>query len=248
MTGRPVYRCESEVSQQHLSAATIARDSLLVPWRINALDPSVLFTSLYCGLVYGIFYSFFEVFPLVYIDIYGMNWGEMGLVFLTVLVAVGVVGVPYLTFIHFVVDPAVREGRHLEPEVRLIPGVCASVLLPVGLFIFAWTARAGIHWIVPTIGVLFTTGAVCIIIQCIYVYLSLAYPRYAASIIGANTFCRGVVALASILWSTPLYHALGVSRSTSLLGGLCGGCILGMVFLWRWGAALRRRSRFAVAD
>lgn len=242
------YKSQSEISQQHLSAATIARNSLMIPWKINLLDPSVLFTSLYCGLIYAIFYSFFEVFPFVYVDIYGMNWGEMGLVFMSVLVAVLVAGVPYLSFIHFVVNRAVREGRQLEPEVRLVPAVFASFFVPIGLFLFAWTARPEIHWIVPSIGVMLSSGGFCIIIQSIFVYLSLAYPQYAASLLGANTFCRAGMALASVLWSTPLYDTLGVSKGTSLLGGLCSGCIIGVFVLWSKGAALRKRSRFAVAE
>ncbi|KAH7139800.1 major facilitator superfamily domain-containing protein [Dactylonectria estremocensis] len=244
----PTYKSQSEITQQHLSAPTIARNSLMIPWKINFLDPSVLFTSLYCGFVYAIFYSFFEVFPLVYVDMYGMNWGEMGLVFMSVLIAVVVAGGPYLAFIHFVVNRAVREGRPLEPEVRLIPAVFASFFVPSGLFLFAWTARPDIHWIVPSIGVMFSSGGVCIIIQSIYVYLSLAYPQYAASLLGANTFCRAAMALAAVLWSSPLYKTLGVAKGTSLLGGLCAGCIIGVFVLWLKGAALRKRSRFAVTD
>ncbi|KAH7013102.1 major facilitator superfamily domain-containing protein [Ilyonectria destructans] len=248
LTGNSAYQTEKEIAQKDLTAASIAKASLLVPWKVNLLDPSVLFTSLYCSLVYGIFYSFFEVFPLVYMDMYGMNWGEMGLIFLSVLVAVIVAGVPYLTFIHIVVNRATRQGRQLLPEVRLIPAVVASFFMPVGLFLFAWTARPNVHWIVPTVGVMLASGSFCIIIQSIFVYLSLAYPQYAASLLGANTFCRAVIALAAILWSPPLYRTLGVARGTSLIAGLCVGCIAGMMVLWLKGPELRRRSRFAVGD
>ncbi|KAF4461137.1 multdrug transfer [Fusarium albosuccineum] len=248
LTGDPAYQTKTEIAQRDLTPARIAKESLLIPWKVNLLDPSVLFTSLYCSLVYAIFYSFFEVFPLVYIDIYGMNWGEMGLIFLSVLIAVIVAGVPYLSFIHLVVNRTTRQGRQLLPEVRLIPAVVASFFMPIGLFLFAWTARPGIHWIVPSVGVMLASGAECIIIQSIFVYLSLAYPQFAASLLGANTFCRAVVALGAILWSGPLYRALGVAKGTSLLAGLCVGCIIGMMVLWLKGPELRRRSRFAVGD
>ncbi|KAM5347223.1 hypothetical protein ACJ41O_010228 [Fusarium nematophilum] len=220
LTGNSAYRTETEIAQRDLTSGSIAKASLLIPWKVNLLDPSVLFTSLYCGLVYAIFYSFFEVFPLVYMDMHGMNWGEMGLVFLSVLIAVVIAGVPYLAFIHLVVNRATRQGRDLLPEVRLVPAVVASFFMPIGLFLFAWTARPGIHWVVPSVGVMLVSGAVCIIIQSIYVYLALAYPQYAASLLGANTFCRATVAMAAILWSGPLYRSLGVARGTSLLAGL----------------------------
>lgn len=38
---------------------------LTMPFRITILDPSIGFINLYTGLVYGVYYSFFESFPLV---------------------------------------------------------------------------------------------------------------------------------------------------------------------------------------
>lgn len=247
LTSIESYRSQSEIDHQHTSASLIVKNSLFIPWKINGLDPSVLFTSLYCALVYCIFYSFFEVFPLVYMDMYGMNYGEMGLIYLAVLTAVVVGGVPYLGFIHFFVNKATKEGRKIQPETRLVPALVASLFMPTGLFLFAWTSDPRFHWIVPTIGVFLASGAVCIIIQSVFVYIALAYPAYVSSLLAANTFCRAVLALAAVLWSGPLYHDLGVGRGTSILGGLCGGCIIGVFVLWHWGHALRARSRFAVS-
>ena len=181
-------------------------------------------------------------------DMYGMNYGEMGLIYLAVLAAVVVGGVPYLGFIHFVVNKATKEGRKIQPETRLVPALVASLFMPTGLFLFAWTSNPDIHWIVPTIGVFLAGGAFCIIIQSVFVYIALAYPDYVSSLFAANTFCRAVLALAAVLWSGPLYHDLGVGRGTSILGGLCVGCIIGVFVLWHWGHVLRARSRFAVSD
>jgi DHA1 family multidrug resistance protein-like MFS transporter len=38
-------------------------------------------------------------------------------------------------------------------EHRLMPALFASFGPPVGLFIFAWTSKTNIHWIVPIIGI-----------------------------------------------------------------------------------------------
>lgn len=42
-------------------------DNSQMPFRITVLDPSIGFINLYTALVYGVYYSFFESFPLVYI-------------------------------------------------------------------------------------------------------------------------------------------------------------------------------------
>lgn len=90
--------------------------SLFVPWQLNLLNPSIGFTSLYCGLVYALFYSFFEFFPLVYGDVYDMSIGEVGLVFVSVVIAVLLAFVGYASFTHFVVNKAIKEGRTMAPE------------------------------------------------------------------------------------------------------------------------------------
>ena len=39
------------------------------------------------------------------------------------------------------------------PEARLYTAMVGGVLLPLGSFIYAWTAFAHIHWIAPMIGI-----------------------------------------------------------------------------------------------
>jgi len=48
-----------------------------------------------------------------------------------------------------------REGGEpggSEPEYRLPPAIIGAFLVPIGLFWFAWTTYASVHWIVPIIG------------------------------------------------------------------------------------------------
>jgi len=63
------------------------REPLLVPSRITLLDPSVLFLNCYTSLSYGIYYSFFEAFSIIYQGMYGFNLGEkMGAAFVAIVV------------------------------------------------------------------------------------------------------------------------------------------------------------------
>jgi hypothetical protein len=39
-----------------------------------------------------------------------------------------------------------------EPEYRLPPAIAGAILVPTGLFLFAWTTYSSVHWIVPIIG------------------------------------------------------------------------------------------------
>jgi DHA1 family multidrug resistance protein-like MFS transporter len=99
-------------------------------------DPAVAFTAVYTSLIYGIYYSFFECFPLVYIGMYGFNLGQMGLTFLSISVGVLIAMVMYWSYIYWVVEPDLRKNGLGAPEKRLVPALAASFLLPIGLFIF----------------------------------------------------------------------------------------------------------------
>ena len=246
LTGNKNLKSQSEIGQAELSLKHVAYNALVIPWKINLLDPAILFSSVYTGLVYAIFYSFFEIFPLVYIDIYGMNLGEMGIAFLTVPIGVALAMASYYCFLFWMINPRMRIKGLAAPEKRLIPAIVASVIIPIGLFIFGFASRKSIHWIVPSIGAVLISGGMITIIQCMLLYVAMAYPEYSASLFAGNDFARSSLAFAAILWSGPLFHNLGIGRGCSLLAGLTIGCIGGVVFLYFYGANLRSKSKFAV--
>lgn len=137
VTGRSDLKSQSEINQASMTINEVAFEALVKPWEINALDPAVLFSTVYTALVYGIFYSFFESFPLVYPKIYGFNLGETGLPFLSVLVALGVCIPAYCAYFYYYAEPIMLSSPGFgQPEERLVPGLFASVFIPVGCFLF----------------------------------------------------------------------------------------------------------------
>lgn len=84
--------------------------------------------------------------------------------------------------------------------------------------------------------------------QCIFTYVPLSYPQYAASLFAGNDFFRSALACGSILFAKPLYGNLGVARGTSLLGGLSVIGIIGIWLLYFFGARLRKMSKFAIHE
>lgn len=47
---------------------------------------------------------------------------------------------------------AEKEGQGMKPEYRLIVLPLGAIILPIGFFIYGWTAQYHVHWIVPIIG------------------------------------------------------------------------------------------------
>ena len=245
LTGDDRLKSQSEIDQANLTPRAIAIEALWRPFELMLLDPSIAFTAVYTAIVYAIFYSFFEAFPLVYSEMYHFNLGELGLTFLSVTVGVVLSIAWYWWYIYYRVEPEIRLHGLGSPERRLIPALFVTFLVPIGLFIFGWTSNPDIHWIVSCIGIVITTVGIFLIIQCIFLYLPLVYPQYAASLFAGNDFLRSALATGAIHFSYPLFHNLGVDRGVSLLAGLAAGCSVGVYVLFFFGAKLRAKSRFA---
>ena len=60
----------------------------------------------------------------------------------------------------------------------MVPG---TILLPIGLLITGWTARANIHWIAPDIGIALVGAGTILNFQTIQTYVIDAFTLHAAS-------------------------------------------------------------------
>lgn len=247
LTGDNRLMAQSEIDQKHLKPTAVLVDAIIKPMEITIKDPAIAFVNVYTAIIYGIYYSFFEVFPLVYPVYYGFNLGEIGVVFTCVLVACLIGVAIYCAYLSLLLIPDIMKNGLRAQENRLVPALFGCFGPTIGLFLFGWTARASIHWIVPTIGITIYGASVFVVMQCIFVYVPLSYPQYAASLFAGNDFLRSALACGSILFARPLFLNLGVSKGVSLLGGLSVIGIIGMFLLYIYGAKLRARSKFAMA-
>ncbi|GFG20186.1 caffeine resistance protein 5 [Aspergillus udagawae] len=238
---------QSEIEQRRLKPMAIAVEAIIKPLQISVKDPAVLFVQLYTAIVYGIYYSFFEVFPLVYPPIYGFTLGTIGLVFLCILVACLLGIASYFAYLWYYLIPRIENSRPMSQESRLVPALFGCFGPPIGLFLFGWTANKDIHWIVPTIGITIYAGSAFIVLQCVFVYVPMSYPMYAASLFAANDFFRSAMACGSILYARPMFDNLGIGCGISLLGGLSTLGIIGIFLLHQYGSKLRAKSKFAVS-
>ena len=247
LTGDNRFKAQSEIDQKGMKPSKIAIDALIKPFEITIKDPAIAFVNLYTALVYGIYYSFFEVFPLVYPVMYHMSLGIVGVVFTCILVACLTGVCTYCAYLYFYLIPDIMKNGLRAQEHRLVPALFGCFGPPIGLFIFAWTANPSIHWIAPTIGIVIFASTVFVVMQCIFVYVPLSYPQYAASLFAGNDFLRSALACGSIMFARPLFSNLGVGKGVSLLAGLSIMGVIGMFVLYFVGASLRARSKFAIA-
>lgn len=245
LTGDSRFQSQSEVDQRKLTASGILVSALIKPIEITLKDPAIFFVNMYTALFYGIYYTFFEVFPLIFPVQYNFNLGEIGLAFLSCQSGATIGLLAYFAYLHWYMIPDnLRHGLR-QQEHRLVPAILGSFLIPIGLFVFAWTARASIHWVVALIGVVIFVVGTFFILQSIFVYLPLSYPVYAASLFAGNDLTRSSMACGSIMFARPLFLNVGIAKGVTLLGGLSVVGIFGTIAIYYFGAQLRARSKFA---
>tara|TARA_R110002060_G_scaffold54635_2_gene65266 strand:- start:461 stop:844 length:384 start_codon:yes stop_codon:yes gene_type:complete len=121
-----------------------------------------------------------------------------------------------------------------------------AILLPLGFFLYGWSAEKHMHWIVPNIGAaIFATG-IMIGFNALITYVVDSYPTYSASASAATAVLRSVAAFLLPLGAPAMYQRLGFGWGNSMLGFfafIIGGPA--PILLWFYGAKIRARSTFA---
>ncbi|KAF2170000.1 hypothetical protein M409DRAFT_64388 [Zasmidium cellare ATCC 36951] len=133
------------------------------------------------------------------------------------------------------------------PEYRLPLVLPFSLLIPLGIFIYGWSAQTRTHWIVPNIGCAILAVGLIVCFNCAQGYVVDTYTTYAASATGAAAFVRTMCGFSFPLFAPGMYEKLGVGWGNSLLGFV--SLSLGMVapvLLWRYGPWLRGRNTYCV--
>ena len=138
--------------------------------------------------------------------------------------------------------PGIRE---FPPEPRLYPSMLGSLILPAGLFFFAWTARFSIHWMVPIVAQGITIlGSILAYVGANMYMVDTYGPLYGASAAGANSLFRYTLSAAFPLFALQMYKALGIAWATSLLG-FCTVAMAPIPWVFhKWGPKLRARSKY----
>ena len=169
------------------------------------------------AIVYGYLYLIFTTLTLVFENEYGFSQGSVGLTYL----GIGVGSLLGLAVFGTVSDRLIKrlaKGGEMKPEMRLPPLIPGSMLIPIGLFWYGWSAQKHIHWIMPIIGTCFVGMGLIATFMTIQTYMVDAFTKYAASAIAANTVLRSTVGAFLPLAGPPLYAALGLGWGNSLLG------------------------------
>ncbi|KAL8955854.1 MAG: hypothetical protein Q9183_006502, partial [Haloplaca sp. 2 TL-2023] len=217
------------------------------PFRLLGTQPIVQVLCIYIAYIYGLMYLILATFPVLWTKRYHQSIGIAGLNYLSVAVGF-TLGVRILSPLNDRFYSMLKRKNNGvgKPEFRVPTMIPGSVMAPVGIFIYAWTAQFLTHWMGPNVGIAIFSAGTIAAITCVQVILVDIYTRYAASAIAATRVLSNIAGFAFPLFAPYMYHRLDYGCGNSLLGFLAIGLGVPAPFLlWRWGEALRKRSTFA---
>ncbi|GAA5898510.1 MFS transporter [Sporobolomyces salmoneus] len=221
--------------------------------RLFAMPFVLLFTeviiallTVYMCMVYGLIYLLFEGYPIIFSDVHHLPPGYSSLPFLSTFVG-AILSVPLTLWFQkrYVQSTKLNEGVP-TPEMRLPPSQLGGFCIVVSFIWLGWTGNyRSIHWIVPTLsGIVQGIGSV-LIFRSLQTYLIDAYERYSASALASNVVARSISGAVFPLFARAMFNNLGVGVACSILAALMA-CLVPIPFLFeRYGARLRRNSKFA---
>ncbi|KAF8548850.1 MFS general substrate transporter [Imleria badia] len=231
------YHARAETDKHSLF--TLIKISSTRPIRLLLTEPTVLSFSLWIGFTWGVLFCFIDSISGEMESIYDFTINQQGSTYVCITIG-SILGwfanmyqeVLYKKYV-------VKKG----PEARLCLALVAAVLLPTGMFIYAWTAKPSIHWIIPLIGLtVFMMGAF-IIYQVVFVYLADCYGPYASSALAGQSMCRNLLGAVFPLFTQQMYDNLTYKWANMLFALISVAMIPIPFILFVYGAAIRKQSK-----
>jgi MFS family permease len=246
-TGNDRFRSEHELKLEALWRRLL--NSAWRPFEMLIHELSVVLFTVYLMVLFIVSFTFLTGYTYLFGGIYGMSQGSVGLCFLGLVVGIlFAAGLAIPLHIKYSRDLHAAKAKglvSLPPEERLWFAIITAPCLPIGLFWMAWTSFPSISYWSSLVGSTLIGVAFLGTFISSYLYTFDAFESSAASALSVGAVVRYVAAGIMVPVSIPMYENLGVHWTLTLLG--CISTILTPVpfVMWKFGYAIRKRSRVA---
>ncbi|KAI0190837.1 major facilitator superfamily domain-containing protein [Astrocystis sublimbata] len=226
-------------------------------FRMLFTEPIVMVLSALSGFSDALIFMQIQSIGLVF-SIWHFSTIQIGLHILTAYYTFISFGIAYLAaYILYLLtinrNRRLREAKpdceHAQYESRLWSLLFTAPLLPIGLFIFAWTSTPSAPWIAPLVGCILIGIANYNIYMTTIDYMVAAYEPYSASATGGNGFARDFLAGVLTWCAAPYYKSFhgtyALQSANSVLACISVLLFVSTVVVYIKGPSLRKRSPFA---
>ncbi|KAJ5594998.1 uncharacterized protein N7459_001206 [Penicillium hispanicum] len=229
----------TEQEKKTLTFRDIARTSLIRPITMIMTEPVFDLMCMYIVLIYSMLYAFFFAYPVIFPELYGYNDGQVGLMFIPILIGAG-----FSLLLTPVLEKQFKRicaARTPTPEDRLIAALIGAPFIPIAFFLLGATSFKHVIWVGPaSSGIAFGFGMVL----CYYAvnnYLIDSFQKYAASALAAKVFLRSGGGAAFPLFITQMYDRLGLQWASWLLAFIGVAMVFIPYIFYFYGGKLREK-------
>ena len=140
---------------ENLTRQTIiafVRKTLIRPFTLCFGEPICFLLNAYTALVTGVFFGWFETFSVVFVEVYKLDLVRLGFTFMGLLLGASLSYLLYSIWFRCCQSKKFDKNINRKPEERFVPLMAGCVFLPLGLFVFGWSAREDVSCMVPIVG------------------------------------------------------------------------------------------------
>jgi len=243
-TGNENFRIPEALKQR--GARDLIGTALLRPFRFLATEAIVQSAAAYNGYLYGLSFLFNGAFHIIFgPDGYGFDVVGVGLSFLGIVFGICFGLLTNIYQERYFQRQISRAGGHDVPEARIHLAKSAAIVLPVSLFMFAFTANPSVHPVIPVLATVFWGWSFYTLILMTLTYTEDAYKTFSASALAGIGFIRNVAGAAFPLAGRKMFVHIGTQKSCLVLALLAVGMAPVPYLLTRYGEELRKRSPWA---
>ncbi|KAL4881843.1 C6 transcription factor [Aspergillus karnatakaensis] len=225
--------------------------NLLLYWKAKILreetgDPILILMCVYLTVIYIVLFTFLEGYTYVFHETYGVSQGVTSLIWAGMLVGILLVSCVVPPVYSWTAKEYQKTGA-IAPETRLWYAMLGGApAVPISLFWMGWTSNPTISiWSPIVASALFGYGITTIFIVT-YMYLIDSYDTYSASALGFLGFTRYLVAGGVTVAGGPIYRALGVQYTLTIMGSISAVLALIPYLFYIHGPQIRKHSKYAV--
>ena len=159
---------------RHQAALAFMHQTLVRPFTLCFREPICLLLNTYTALSTGLFFAWFETLPLVFTTVYKFDLIHIGLASLGLLGGAVTSYFAYITFFRYSSSKKFdNKSGTRKPEERFVPLMAGCMFMPLGLFVFGWTAREDVSCMVPIVASgLFSFGSFSLFVRpCLFLFM-----------------------------------------------------------------------------
>lgn len=212
------------------------------PFKLLVTRPVIQLNALFIAYNFGAYTIALTTYAQIWTKQYHQSTSASGLHYIAI--SIGSAGssqvTGYLTDIVWAYLKKRAPGNKHVPEFRVPLMIPGTILMPLGLLLYGWSAQHTLHWLVTDVGMGIFVFGLMSGTQSSNAYLADEFAEHYASANAAYKSVSNIVGFLFPLFAESMYGKLGYGWGNTLLAGgfvVCAAWIPGV--LWVFGERIR---------